>query len=172
MSNFRGIAKETRKETEFMTKTVTSSSESTEMTMEMMTMKSLNEKEKKIDEKSIEMAMVLAQQQNSIFGEEILLNYGQESTEIVATADVYVEDVFHPMNEELKTRVKVRWKVECLLVSELTKLMRMGYYWKLLFLFQMWLMWKGVYWEYSECAETCNRKGVRQSVVLSRCYSF
>ncbi len=56
--------------------------------------------------------------------------------------------------------IKVQWKVECLLVSELKKLMQMGYYWKLLFLFRMWLMWKGVYWEYSECAKMCNRKGV------------
>ena len=172
MNDLRGIAGETKEETEFTTETATSLSESTEMTMEIMTTKSLNEKEKKIDEKTMETAMVIAQQQNLIFGEEILLNCGRESTEMVATVDANVEDVFHPMNEESKTRVKVRWKVECLLVSELTKLMRVGYYWKLQFLFRMWLLWKSVYWKYCECAKTCNRKGVRQSEVLSVCYSF
>ncbi len=172
MNDLRGVAGEIKEETEFTTETETSLSESTEMTMEITTTKSLNEKEKKVNEKTMETAMVIAQQKNMIFGKGILSNYGQESTKMVATVDANVEDVFYSMNEESKTRVKVRWKVESILVSELTKLMRMGYYWKLLFLFRMWLMWKGVYWKYCECAKTCNRKGVRQSGVLSVCYSF
>jgi len=110
-------------------------SDLTEMTMEIKTMKSSNEKEKKVDEKTMEIAMVIAQQQNLIFGEEILSNYSQESTEMVATVDANVERVFDPMNE-LKMRVKVRWKFESLLVSEvLTESMKTGYYLKLQFLF-------------------------------------
>jgi len=171
MSDLRGITEETKQETEFMTETAASLSELTEMTMETTTTKSLNKKEKKINEKLIEIVMVLEQQQNLIFGEEILLNCSRESTEMVATVDASVEHVFYPMNES-KMGVKVRWKLKCLLVSELTKSIQSGYYWKLQFLFRMWLLWKSVYWKYCECAETCNRKGVRQSGVLSVCYSF
>ncbi len=135
MSDLRGIAEEIKEETEFTTKTATSSSKSTEMTMEITTTKSSNEKEKKINEKTMEIAMVIAQQQNLIFGEEILSNYGQESTEMVATVDANVEHVFYLMNES-KMRVKVQWKFESLLVSEvLTESMKTGYYWKLQFLF-------------------------------------
>jgi len=39
-------------------------------------MKCLNKKEKKINEKMTEIAMVIAQQQNLIFGEEIVSNNG------------------------------------------------------------------------------------------------
>jgi len=60
MSDLRDIAGEIEEETEFTTETATSLSESTETTMEITTTKSLNEKEKKINEKTMETAMVIA----------------------------------------------------------------------------------------------------------------
>jgi len=90
-----------------------------------------------------------------------------------ATADASVQHVFISIKESI-TRVKVRWKLKYLLFSDLTKSMRSGYYWKLLFLFRMWLMWKDVYWKYIEYTEPCNRKGVRQLGIAPTvaCYSF
>jgi len=170
----KGIEEEFEEENELTTETITILSESTDRKPEIETAKSLTEKQKKIDEKSMERAMVIAQQQSLFFDEEIL---SMESTYITrdwSTETIATESMqhgFYTMND-LKTRVKVRWKFECLLVSELTKSMRSGYYWKLLFLFRIWLMWKSVYWKYRKCIETCNRKGVRQSGVLSVCYSL
>jgi len=75
-SDLRGIAEEIKEETEFLTETMTSFSELTEKTMEITTMKCLNKKEKKKKKKMTEIAMVIAQQQNLIFGEEIVSNNG------------------------------------------------------------------------------------------------
>jgi len=126
-----------------------------------------------MDEKTMVIGMAIAHQQKLFFDEEMLSNYGtyndatcQDCTELVATTDERVQRDF----QESKMRVKVQWKLKYLLFSELmTKLMQSGYYWKLLFLFRMWLMWKSVYWKYGECTstETWNRKGIRQSRVLS-----
>jgi len=125
ISDLRGIAEEIKEETEFMTETTTSFSESTTKTMEIATTKSLNEKDKKMDEKTMVIGMAIAQQQKLFFDEEILSNYGEysrECTKMFATADASVQHVFISIKESI-TRVKVRWKLKYLLFSDLTKSM-------------------------------------------------
>ena len=60
----KGIEEEFEEENELTTKTITILSESTDKKPEIETAKGLTEKEKKIDEKSIEIAMVIEQQQD------------------------------------------------------------------------------------------------------------
>jgi len=62
-SDLQGIAEEIDAETEFATKTNTSLITSTEETMENATTKSLNKKDKKMDEKTMVIGMAIAQQQ-------------------------------------------------------------------------------------------------------------
>jgi len=104
-----GIEEEFKEENELTTKMTTILSKSTDRKLEIETAKGLTEKQMKINEKSMEIAMVIAQQHSLFFDKEILSMEGTYIIQNWSTKMFAAESMqhgFYTMNE-LKMRVKV-----------------------------------------------------------------